>query len=200
MHDSVKDLFPAVRACTIEEWRTEFAAYNGLRFIGNADGVLSNMCFSAEIEQTALCRAVQPSDAPVPTTTTANARLGTRATVLDYFDSLGFDGELSTLVTGEERWMGSNDDFSAEVIGPAGAVRQISVFMDLTPANEDDSRKFISQTLAEFVPGSADWAAQELSGAIRGTDSQREFGPVTVKLSGSVADTFTLVFVTMTHR
>lgn len=59
MNDSVTDLYPAVRACSLGEWRAEFERHDGLRFSGTADSVLANMCLSGEIQDTALCSALR---------------------------------------------------------------------------------------------------------------------------------------------
>ena len=59
MQDTVSDLYPAVRACSLTEWRTEFAAHNGAGFSGSADSVLGNVCFASEVASTALCKEVQ---------------------------------------------------------------------------------------------------------------------------------------------
>jgi hypothetical protein len=59
MQDSVADLYPAIRACSLADWRTEFTAHGGAGFTGTPDEVLRNACQSAEVASTALCQRVQ---------------------------------------------------------------------------------------------------------------------------------------------
>lgn len=58
MHDTVEDMYPAIRSCTLEEWRAQWDRYDGLGFIGTADEVLTNMCMARRVSATALCRSL----------------------------------------------------------------------------------------------------------------------------------------------
>jgi hypothetical protein len=60
LHDSVEDMFPAVRACgSLNEWEATWADYgDDLGFSGTARSVLSNMCLADEIRDTALCMEI----------------------------------------------------------------------------------------------------------------------------------------------
>ena len=60
MHDSVEDMFPAVKACaSLEDWEAAWDQFGDeLGFSGSAQSVLSNMCLSDEIASTDLCTAV----------------------------------------------------------------------------------------------------------------------------------------------
>lgn len=59
MQDSVSDLYPAIRACSLADWRTEFAAHDGAGFTGTADEVLRNACSADAVASTALCTQVE---------------------------------------------------------------------------------------------------------------------------------------------
>ena len=60
MHDSVEDMFPAVRTCgSLEEWDEAWDQFGDeLAFQGTSRSVLTNMCFSDEIASEPLCQAV----------------------------------------------------------------------------------------------------------------------------------------------
>lgn len=60
MHDSVEDMFPAVRACgSLEDWEAAWDQFGAeLGFSGSARSVLTSMCLSEEIASTDLCQAV----------------------------------------------------------------------------------------------------------------------------------------------
>ena len=60
MQDSVEDLYPAVEACaTTAEWEAGFEKHGGAGFVGDALGVLANVCRGApELSDAALCQEV----------------------------------------------------------------------------------------------------------------------------------------------
>ncbi|HWP62910.1 MAG TPA: hypothetical protein VNO86_05525 [Candidatus Binatia bacterium] len=59
MQDTVADLYPAVRACSLEQWDQAWERYgDDLGFAGTSREVLGNICLAPEVADEALCQAL----------------------------------------------------------------------------------------------------------------------------------------------
>lgn len=155
-------------------------------------GVLAGVLLVASVTLVGFGGWDRPGTAPgnpVAVVTPAPGGLGPRADAVAFLEADGFEGTLSPVGDGQERWLGRGAEGSiAELLGPArGLVRAtLTVFPTQdVGVGEIAQPTSVLRFLGRFAPGSDAWATAHTDDAVaaRGVPLRQRFGDRLVAIS-----------------